>query len=174
MMTEVARLNLAPGTLWDFAPHGKRKVDDEWEYGRFALGRYRVLHVGHHWPDGQEQVAYVGEGGTDDGQWHWCSLADFATKFIAVGEEPGLVRAVPPKHGPIVLPPPCPLDRLRVIAQTAANEWHEPVLLIAKPAPTSITESARYLPYVVLLSQSEAHEQAAPQERIEPQPRSTP
>ncbi len=39
MKTEVARLNLAPGALYEFAPHSRRKVNGEWEHGRFPLGR---------------------------------------------------------------------------------------------------------------------------------------
>ncbi len=125
-----------------------------------------MLHVGHHWPSGQEQVCYVGEGGSDDGEWHWCSVADFSTKFLAVDD--AVTKPKLPALAPAPAAPLDPLATLRALAQAAADLWHEPALLIVEPPAMPISASVRHWPYAILLSQSEPQERAAPHERIEP------
>jgi len=84
----VQRLDLTPGTLYDYAPICRYKnPDGSYSVGRVPFGRYKVIgmaKVGH---TGQCQITYLGIGGSDDGKRFTATPWDFATKFVPVPVE---------------------------------------------------------------------------------------
>ncbi len=92
----VDKIDLTPGTIYDYAPRTKRKVDGAVVAGNWILGRYSILGVARDVHTMQEQIVYKGEGGKDDGKWFVCTPADFACRFLPVVTEP-VVETIPEK-----------------------------------------------------------------------------
>jgi len=88
------RLNLAPGTEYDYAPTTLRQTPDGPVAGRWRQGRYAVRALAQDGRTLQQCVVYEGLDGPDRGLWYTCSLADFALRFLPV-EIPSQVEENP-------------------------------------------------------------------------------
>src|SRR5579859_7469435 len=94
------RLNVTPGTLYDYAPTTIKTIDGQAVTGRHPQGRYEVLHMGHDVRTMQDVVIYRGIAGRGKGMWFVTTIADFAVRFLPVDPPPA-----PPAEVPVVLVP---------------------------------------------------------------------
>ncbi len=86
-----AEVSIVPGALYKFHGMAGPKRADGTVGWLFPPGDYRCLGVGKNVRTFQELVAYLGEGGADDGKLLFCTLLDWVENFspVAVPAPPG-------------------------------------------------------------------------------------